>query len=137
MALKWYTVVVDTHDPQAQARWWAQVLDWKLVYDTAEEAVIVPPEALEGPERAADLQDWMRRGQGLVFVPVPEGKQVKNRLHIDLAPHTSQDRDAEIQRLLDLGATRADVGQDETQVSWTVLTDPEGNEFCVLSSRDR
>jgi hypothetical protein len=70
-----------------------------------------------------------------VFVPVPEGKQVKNRLHIDLAPHSSQDRDAEIQRLLDLGATRVDVGQGEDS-SWTVLADPEGNELCVLSSRD-
>ena len=84
-----------------------------------------------------DLDEWMARGQGLVFVPVPEGKTVKNRLHIDLAPHTSQDRDAEIQRLLDLGATKVDVGQDEDEVTWTVLADPEGNEFCVLSSRDR
>ena len=136
MALKWYTVVVDCKDPQAQARWWAEALDWTTVYDTAEEAVIVPRHALEGPEHAQTLEEWMRRGQGLVFVPVPEGKTVKNRLHLDLAPHTSQDRDAEIQRLLDLGATRVDVGQDADQVSWTVLADPEGNEFCVLSTRD-
>jgi predicted enzyme related to lactoylglutathione lyase len=61
---------------------------------------------------------------------------VKNRLHIDLAPHTSDDRDAEIARLLARGAALADVGQPDT-VPWTVLTDPEGNEFCVLSSRDR
>ncbi len=138
MALKWYTIVVDSHDPQAQARWWGEVLDWPLVYDTPDEAVIVPRHAAEEPEHVADLDAWMRRGQGLVFVPVPEGKTVKNRLHIDLAPHTSQDRDAEIARLLDLGATRVDVGQDEDtdEVTWTVLADPEGNEFCVLSSRD-
>jgi hypothetical protein len=138
MALKWYTVVVDSKDPQAQARWWAQVLDWVSVYDTEEESVIIPRHALEDHEEEppADLDTWMRRGQGLVFVPVPEGKTVKNRLHIDLAPHTSQDRDAEIQRLLDLGATRIDVGQDPEQVTWTVLADPEGNEFCVLSTRD-
>ena len=73
---------------------------------------------------------------GLVFVPVPEGKTTKNRLHIDLAPHISQDRDAQIEDLLARGATRVDVGQDE-DVTWTVLADPEGNEFCVLSSRDR
>ena len=78
---------------------------------------------------------WERIGPGLVFVPVPEGKSVKNRLHIDLAPHTSQDRDAEIARLERLGATRVDVGQP-AGVTWTVLGDPEGNEFCVLSSRD-
>ena len=137
MALKWYTVVVDCRDPQAQARWWAEVLDWVSVYDTPEEVVLVPRHALEEPEHVTALEDWMRRGQGLVFVPVPEGKTVKNRLHLDLAPHTSQDRDAEIQRLLDLGATQVDVGQDADAVTWTVLADPEGNEFCVLSSRDQ
>ena len=78
---------------------------------------------------------WERIGPGMVFVPVAEGKAVKNRLHIDLAPHTSQDRDAEIARLERLGATRVDVGQPG-DATWTVLADPEGNEFCVLSSRD-
>lgn len=137
MALKWYTIVIDCRDPQAQAKWWAQALDWAVVYDTPEEAVAVPRDAVEEEEQAAhDLDTWMRRGQGLVFVPVPEGKTVKNRLHIDLAPHTSQDRDEEIARLLQMGAAHADVGQTEAD-GWTVLRDPEGNEFCVLSSRDR
>ena len=68
--------------------------------------------------------------------PGPERKTGKNRLHIDLAPHTSDDRDAEIGRLLERGASLADVGQGD-DVSWTVLADPEGNEFCVLSARDR
>ncbi|MFX0538414.1 VOC family protein [Ornithinimicrobium sp. Y1847] len=138
MALKWYTIVVDCRDPQAQARWWAEALDWAVVYDTPDEAVAVPRyAATEEDQPVTDLDTWLRRGQGLVFVPVPEGKEVKNRLHIDLAPHTSQDRDAEIERLVDLGATRVNVGQDEADVTWTVLADPEGNEFCVLSSRDR
>ncbi|WP_298890885.1 VOC family protein [uncultured Serinicoccus sp.] len=135
MALKWYTVVVDCADPQALARWWAEALDWLVVFDTPEEAVAVPRQAMEAPQHEPDLEAWMQRGQGLVFVPVPEGKEVKNRLHLDLAPHTSQDRDAEIQRLIDLGATRVDVGQTEEH-TWTVLADPEGNEFCVLSTRD-
>lgn len=135
MALKWYTLVVDCRDPQAQAHWWARALDWEVVHDTPEEAVAVPKGV--GEEPVADPDEWRARGQGLVFVPVPGGKTVKNRLHIDLAPHTSQDRDAEIARLEDLGATRVDVGQDEGDVTWTVLADPEGNEFCVLSSRDR
>ncbi|WP_232548619.1 VOC family protein [Propioniciclava soli] len=135
MALKWYTVVVDCHDPQAQARWWAEALDWQIVHDTPEEAVAIPKGM--GAEPVAELEAWFARGQGLLFVPVPEGKTVKNRLHIDLAPHTSQDRDAEIARLESLGATRVNVGQDEADVTWTVLADPEGNEFCVLSSRNR
>lgn len=133
MALKWYTVVVDCHDVQAQSRWWAQALDWQVVHDSPEEVVLVPG-WLE--EDSWQQIPWERRSPGLVFVQVPEGKTVKNRLHLDLAPHTSQDREAEIQRLLDLGATRVDVGQDAATVTWTVLADPEGNEFCVLSSRD-
>jgi hypothetical protein len=67
---------------------------------------------------------------------VPEEKAaVKNRLHLDLAPHTSDNRDAEIARLKGMGATEVDVGQGP-DVTWTVLADPQGNEFCVLSSRD-
>ncbi|GAA1138485.1 VOC family protein [Ornithinicoccus hortensis] len=132
MALKWYTVVVDCHDPRAQARWWARVLDYQVVHEADDEVVLVPGWLDEDTWQEIP---WERRSQGLVFVPVPEGKQVKNRLHIDLAPHTSQDRDAEIARLEELGATRVDVGQEES-VTWTVLADPEGNEFCVLSSRD-
>ena len=134
MALRWYTVVVDCRDPQAQAHWWAEVLDWQVVYDTPDEAVAIPKGMTEAP--VEDLDDWLTRGQGLVFVPVPEGKTIKNRLHIDLAPHTTQDRDAEIARLLELGASTVDVGQPG-DVTWTVLADPEGNEFCVLSARDR
>lgn len=133
MALRWYTVVVDSLDAQAQARWWAEVLDWQLIHDTPEECVVIPKGL--SPDPSPDLEHWLRAGQGMVFVAVPEGRTVKNRLHIDLAPHTSQDRDAEIRRLLDLGATLADVGQGD-DVSWTVLRDPEGNEFCGLSSRD-
>jgi hypothetical protein len=132
MALRWYTVVIDCHDVKKQARWWAEALDWKVVYDTEDECVIVPSWVDETVRRTTP---WERVGPGMVFVPVPEGKSVKNRLHIDLAPHTSQDRDAEIARLERLGATRVDVGQP-AEVSWTVLSDPEGNEFCVLSSRD-
>lgn len=134
MALLWYTVVVDSHDMAAQARWWAQTLGWKVGYEDDEEVVIAPPDATEDP--VDTLEEWQRQPQELVFVTVPEGKTIKNRLHIDLAPHTSQDRDAEIADLVARGATIVDVGQPD-DVTWTVLADPEGNEFCVLSSRDR
>lgn len=134
MALHWYSVVVDCHDIAAQARWWAETLGWRIGFENDEEVVIAPPEATEDP--VTTLEEWRRQPQELFFVPVAEGKAVKNRLHLDLAPHTSQDRDAEIAALLERGATRVDVGQTDDAL-WTVLADPEGNEFCVLSARDR
>jgi hypothetical protein len=133
MALRWYTVVVDCQDVRKQAAWWAEALDWRVLYEHDDECVIIPSWVDENTLRETP---WERIGPGMVFVPVTEGKTVKNRLHIDLAPHTSQDRDAEIARLESLGARRTDIGQP-TDASWTVLTDPEGNEFCILSSRDQ
>jgi hypothetical protein len=132
MALRWYSVVVDCADVTAQARWWATALDWRLIHETDDECIIIPSWVDETVMRETP---WERIGPGMVFVPVPEGKTVKNRLHLDFAPHTSQDRDAEINRLLELGARRVDIGQPGSP-GWTVLADPEGNEFCVLSSRD-
>jgi catechol 2,3-dioxygenase-like lactoylglutathione lyase family enzyme len=140
MALRWYSVVVDCRDVAAQADWWARVLGWRTVYEAEDEVVILPPHAFS--EDGSDVSQRYRdtppeeRGQGLVFVPVPEGKTVKNRLHLDLAPRADDDQETEVQRLLDMGATRVDVGQDADEVSWVVLADPEGNEFCVLSPRD-
>ena len=133
MALRWYSVVVDCQDVRKQATWWAQALDWTIIYESDDECVIIPSWVDETVMRQTP---WDRIGPGMVFVPVPESKTVKNRLHMDLAPHTSQDRDAEIERLEELGAKRVDVGQSR-DVSWTVLADPEGNEFCVLSSREQ
>lgn len=135
MALSWYTTVVDAHDIAMLGRWWAQTLGWHVVYeDEHEVAIAADPQADE--QVVEDLESWLAQRPALVFVPVPEAKAGKNRLHIDLAPHLTQDREAEIARLLERGATRADVGQRD-DVTWTVLADPEGNEFCVLSSRDR
>jgi predicted enzyme related to lactoylglutathione lyase len=115
MGLVWEQLVVDAREPVTLGRWWQSALGWVVANDDPEEFEI-RPSADELP--------------GLLFVQVPEGKTVKNRLHLDFRP---DDRDAEVERLLGLGATRADVGQgDET---WVVLADPEGNEFCVLSSR--
>ena len=131
MSLRWYSVVVDCHDVAAQARWWAQTLDYVIVFEDDDEAAIIPRWAQVEPIEDADT--FRSQPQGMVFVPVPEGKTVKNRLHIDLAPHSSEDRDAEIAALLERGATRVDVGQGDS--TWTVLADPEGNEFCVLSAR--
>ena len=132
MPVRWYSTVVDCRDVAAQARWWAEVLGWQIVFENGDEATIMPAHV------TTDLlhrTPWAEIGPGLVFVPVPEGKTVKNRLHIDLAPHTTDDREAEIARLLAMGATPADVEQSD-DATWDVFRDPEGNEFCVLSSRD-
>jgi hypothetical protein len=115
MPLEWEQVIVDAADPVALGRWWATALEWVVVNDDPEEFEIRP-----APDRPP----------GLLFGRVAEPKTVKNRLHLDFRP---DDRDAAVARLLDLGATHADIGQGEQ--SWVVLRDPEGNEFCVLSSR--
>ncbi|WP_338750293.1 VOC family protein [Janibacter alittae] len=134
MALRWYQISVDARDAAMLARWWADVLDWELGFEDEYEVNVVPPGTSDDP--VDTVQTWRTMPPTFVFAPVPEGKTVKNRLHIDLAPHIDQDRDALIEQLLTKGASRVDVGQDP-DVTWTVLADPEGNEFCVLSSRDR
>lgn len=134
MSLRWDSVVVDCHDPRALGRWWAEVLGWRVVQETDDEVLIAPAHAIgSGP---LSETEWVQLGPAMVFGTAPEGKQVKNRLHIDLAPHLTDDRDAEIARLLASGATHANIGQGD-DLPWTVLADPEGNEFCVLSARDR
>jgi catechol 2,3-dioxygenase-like lactoylglutathione lyase family enzyme len=111
-------VVVDARDPRAQARFWAQALGWRITHDTDDETVLEPPEGSPANDVAPDI----------LFVKVPEGKTVKNRLHLDLRP---DDQATHVARLVELGATRADVGQTGEE-RWIVLADPEGNEFCVL-----
>jgi hypothetical protein len=132
MGVRWYSVVVDCNDVSAQSRWWARVLDWRIIYEDPREVVVVPPYAVD-ETRPVPVQE---RGPGLIFVLVPERKSVKNRLHIDLAPPLDQDQEEEVSRLESLGARRVDIGQGRGEVSWVVMADPEGNEFCVLSPRD-
>ena len=115
MTLEWEQTIVDSNDPVSLGRWWQQALQWVVVNEAPDEFEIRP-----APDRLP----------GLLFAPVPEAKTVKNRLHLDFCP---DDRDAEVDRLLALGARRVDVGQGEQP--WIVLADPEGNEFCVLGVR--
>jgi hypothetical protein len=113
MVVRFYQLVIDAHDPAALARWWAEVLGHQILLESDTEVIV---------GSAAD------RYPGIVFVPASDAKTVKNRLHIDLDP---DDYDTEVARLLRLGATRADIGQGD-DAPWTVLRDPEGNEFCIL-----
>jgi catechol 2,3-dioxygenase-like lactoylglutathione lyase family enzyme len=109
---------IDTSDPDRIARFWADALGWRRTHDEPDEVVLEPAEGSAEDGEAADL----------LFLRVPEGKSVKNRLHLDLRP---DDQAAEVARLEALGTTRAAVGQGG-EVSWVVLADPDGNEFCVL-----
>ncbi len=127
MGSRFTEVVVDCHDPAAQAAFWAAVLGYHVVRSEAGQVEIAPWER-EPP----DLAERVRQAPSvpaLVFVRVPEAKTVKNRLHLDVRP-IDDSHQAEVERLLALGARRADIGQGE--VPWVVLADPEGNEFCVL-----
>jgi hypothetical protein len=115
MSLELEQVVVDAVDPVALGRWWSEALRWIVVNDDPGEFEIRPEED---------------RLPGLIFEPVGHRKHAKNRLHLDLRP---DDQDAEVERLIALGASRVDIGQGD--VPWVVLADPEGNEFCVLGDR--
>ena len=109
-------IVIDAHDLTALADFWAEALHWSVL-STREREVVV------GPDVDAPI--------GLCFMPAGDTtKTVKNRVHLDLTT-TAGDRDAEIERLIALGARRVDIGQTG-QESWDVLADPEGNEFCVV-----
>ena len=117
-------LVVDAYDPAGLARFWASALDWVIADETTEE-VDVWPAGYGYPDLSA---------VPLVFVPVPEPKTGKNRVHLDLATTSAADQTDLVMRLRELGATPAGIGQGD--VPWAVLTDPEGNEFCVLEPRD-
>jgi catechol 2,3-dioxygenase-like lactoylglutathione lyase family enzyme len=126
MASKFTELIIDAHDPARLAGFWCEVLGYRVTDQDADLVEIAdwsPEDEVRrsGPPRPA-----------LVFVRVPEDKTVKNRLHIDVNP-VDRDQDAEVERLLALGARHVDIGQGEQ--TWVVLADPEGNEFCVLRTR--
>ena len=116
--LRIQAITADATDPSAIAHFWEQALGWRRTYDTDDEVVLEPP--------AGSVQDGV--APDLLFIRVPEGKQVKNRWHLDLRPG---DQAAEVRRLQELGASRIDIGQG-ADATWVVMADPDGNEFCVL-----
>lgn len=133
MVSRFSEIVVDCEQPRRLAEFWCAVLGYRVL-DEEEGAVEIGPPDVSTEDDWAEWQARLRREPSpptIVFIVVPEGKTVKNRLHIDVSPvETSQPE--EVERLIALGATKADIGQGD--VSWTVLRDPEGNEFCVLRS---
>ena len=107
------SLAIDCADPAALARFWTEALAYRVESTDDPDEIPIVPNAGHGPR--------------ILFLRVPERKTIKNRLHLDLSP---EDQRAEIARLQALGARTVDIGQGEQ--SWTVLADPEGNEFCVL-----
>ena len=118
MDLRIQCLCIDTADPARLAGFWQAALGWRRTHEEDGEVVLEPPAGSPEDGIAPDL----------LFLRVPEDKAGKNRLHLDLRP---KDQAAEVARLEALGARRADVGQG-TAVSWVVMADPDGNEFCVL-----
>jgi predicted enzyme related to lactoylglutathione lyase len=118
MTIRVQCVNYDAIDPAAQARFWAELLGWRITYEIEKEVVLEPP---AGSPEDGIVPD-------ILFLKVPETKTLKNRVHMDLRP---DDQDAEVARIEALGGKRISVGQDDT-ASWVVMADPEGNEFCVL-----
>ncbi len=117
MASRTANFCIDAHDPLAQVAWWDQVLDDFQPGDENDddEAELIGP-----------------AGRCLIFLRVPEPKTVKNRMHICIRP-VDTTRDEEVERLLGLGASIVN-DLREADSGWAVLADPEGNEFCVLTT---
>jgi hypothetical protein len=114
-----HNIAVDCHDTYALAGFWAEVFECPR-----------QPEDLPGDPEASLLPPG---GPMVLFLAVPEGKTVKNRLHLDLSP-TDRTRDEEVARLLGIGATHVADHRRPDGSGWVVLADPEGNEFCVVRS---
>jgi predicted enzyme related to lactoylglutathione lyase len=112
-------VTVDAINPRSQAEFWQKVLRWNIVDDGDDEVVMLtPPAEVRAEGMSPDL----------LFLKVPEEKTLKNRLHLDFRPDA---QDEEVRRIEALGARRVSIGQDPS-VTWVVMADPEGNEFCIL-----
>jgi hypothetical protein len=111
-------LLIDSDDPDKLADFWCRALGYEVTY-RSEEGETEREVAIESPDR---------KGWRILLVEVHDERKVKNRLHIDLRP---DDQDAEVARLEELGAKRVDIGQS-SEVTWVVMADPEGNEFCIL-----
>ncbi|HZC71206.1 MAG TPA: VOC family protein [Jatrophihabitans sp.] len=122
MAATLRNVTVDCTDALGLGRFWAAVLGWNVYYDDQEPPVLVAPQF---PQPG--------NGPGMLFIPVPEPRTVKNRVHVDVQP-SDRTREEEVERLLTLGATIVEDHRTEEGGGWVWMADPEGNDFCVERS---
>jgi len=121
MASSLRNITIDCTDSLLLGRFWAEVLGWHVFHDDDPEVVVAPsyPPAGDGPK--------------LLFIPVPEPRTVKNRVHLDVQPQDGT-RDEEVERLLGLGASVVEDHRNPDGTGWVWLADPEGNDFCVERS---
>ena len=116
MALEIHNITFDCADSRALATFWAGLLGWNVYYDDDPEVVVAP--------------SFPHPGMGLLFIPVPEGKTAKNRVHLDIAPDEGT-RDEAVERALAAGATVIGDHRKDDGTGWVTMADPEGNEFCI------
>lgn len=110
-------IVLDSRDPERAAEFWCSALGYRVVSRDGSDVEIAGDDQLPS----------------LLFSRSDDEKLHKDRIHIDVSPVSGSDRDAEVDRLERLGARRVEIGQG-SDVSWVVMTDPDGHEFCVLST---
>jgi hypothetical protein len=126
MTSKFTELAIDCADPGGLARFWCSVLDYEVQDEDDGYVAMGSPMVLEGKNRPGPVPPV------LTFAHVPEGKTVKNRVHLDVNP-TDRSQDEEIVRLIGLGATV--LNDNRPEFGWVTLADPEGNEFDVLADR--
>ena len=111
-----HNITFDCADARRLGQFWADLLGWNLFYDDDPEVLVAPT--------------FPQQGTGLLFIPVPEGKTAKNRVHLDLSPEDAT-RDETVERATAAGATILGDHRKSDGSGWVTLADPEGNEFCV------
>lgn len=116
MQMHIHNITFDCADARQLATFWSRLTGWNAYYDDDPEVVVAP--------------HFPHSGTGLLFIPVPEGKTAKNRVHLDLSPE-DETRDEAVARAVTLGATVLADHRKPDGTGWAVLGDPEGNEFCV------
>jgi catechol 2,3-dioxygenase-like lactoylglutathione lyase family enzyme len=122
MAMRINSITFDCADPYRLVGFWAEATGFRE-----------DPDYVNGPGELDGLLIAPDRSLRLLFMTVPEGKTAKNRVHLDFAP-TDRTRDAEVDRLLAIGAEIVADHREDGGAGWVILADPEGNEFCVARS---
>jgi predicted enzyme related to lactoylglutathione lyase len=115
-----HNLTFDCADPQTLARFWSQLTGWNIYTDDDPEVIVAP--------------SFPYDGMGLLFVPVPEGKTAKNRVHIDLQPE-GMTRDEAVMQAQALGGRVVGDHRNNDGSGWIAMADPEGNEFCIERSQ--